>query len=92
MRRVLEQHPALAGVNYKQVTDAARKLGTRVVAVSGENPSVNQAYLASHGITSTTCYLRASVAQQLKPGNPSLCFSMTFLSLTAMSWPLNPGT
>jgi hypothetical protein len=35
---------------YKQIADAARKVGTRVVAVSGEASEVNQAYLVSHGI------------------------------------------
>jgi hypothetical protein len=36
--------------SYKQVAEAARKVGTRVVAVSGEAPAVNETYLTSHGI------------------------------------------
>lgn len=35
---------------YKRVVDTARKSGTKIVAVCGESPAVNQAYLTSHGI------------------------------------------
>jgi thiol-disulfide isomerase/thioredoxin len=36
---------------YRNVADAARRVGAQVVAVCGEAPDVNRAYLASNGIS-----------------------------------------
>jgi len=35
---------------YKEVADTARNAGTRVIAIAAEDPPLNKAFLASHGI------------------------------------------
>ncbi len=57
--------------SYKEVTDLARKKGIRVVAVTGEAPAINQAYLASHGIATEKALSQPESGIQV-PRVPSL--------------------
>jgi hypothetical protein len=44
---------------YKRAVHLARKSGTKIVAVCGEPPAVNRAYLASHGVLTETVLSQA---------------------------------